>query len=136
MIDVASQATKGVEIPGWKATRAKITRMFKDHLTKLKSTLHVCLHFLMINNLYSIFLMWQSKAVSGTVNITCDAWQAGNTDGYFAVTGYWIEESSPMLWECKSALLGFTKVNNAHNGKHLGGALFKILDCVGIAHKI
>jgi hypothetical protein len=78
----------------------------------------------------------QSKSVSGTVNITCDAWQAGNTDGYFVVTGHWIEENSPMAWECKSALLGFTKVNNAHNGKCLGGALFKVLDRVGIAHKV
>jgi hypothetical protein len=98
--------------------------------------MYVSTSFLMINNLYSIFPMWQSKAVSGAVNITCDMWQAGNTDGYFAVTGHWIEESSPILWECKSALLGFTKVNNAHNGKHLGGALFKILDCICIAHKV
>jgi hypothetical protein len=78
----------------------------------------------------------QSKSVSGAVNITCDAWQVGNTDGYFAVTGHWIEENSPTAWVCKSALLGFTKVNNAHNGKRLGGALFKVLDRVGIAHKV
>ena len=45
MINVASRATNGVKIPGRKATRAEIMRMFKDHLTKLKSTLHVCLHF-------------------------------------------------------------------------------------------
>jgi hypothetical protein len=70
------------------------------------------------------------------VNITCDAWQAGNTDGYFAITGHWIEENSPTQWECKSTLLGFTKVNNAHNRKRLGGALFKILDRIGIAHKV
>jgi hypothetical protein len=42
MIDVASQATKGVKIPGRKATRAEIMRMFKDHLTKLKNKLNVC----------------------------------------------------------------------------------------------
>ena len=41
-----------------------------------------------------------------------------------------------MQWECKSALLGFTKVNNAHNGKRLGGALFKILDHVSVAQKV
>jgi hypothetical protein len=45
MIDMASQATKNVEVPGQMATHAKINHMFKDHLTKLKSTLHVCLHF-------------------------------------------------------------------------------------------
>jgi hypothetical protein len=52
----------------------------------------------------------QSPAVSGTVNITFDAWQAGNSDGYFAVTGHWIEEDKPREWELKSALLGFTMV--------------------------
>jgi hypothetical protein len=77
----------------------------------------------------------QSAAVSGAINITCDAWQATNTDGYFAVTGHWIEEKSTMQWECESALLGFTQFNNAHNGKCLGGALFKVLDHIGITHK-
>ena len=41
-----------------------------------------------------------------------------------------------MAWECESALLGFTKVNNAHNRKRLSGALFKVLDHVGITHKV
>ncbi|KIK33276.1 hypothetical protein CY34DRAFT_99879, partial [Suillus luteus UH-Slu-Lm8-n1] len=72
----------------------------------------------------------------GNVNATCDAWQAGNVDGFFAVTGHWIEEKAPMQWEIQSSLLGFTKVNNAHNGKRLAGALFKILDRVGITHKV
>jgi hypothetical protein len=67
-------------------------------------------------------------------NIT--AWQAGNTDGYFVVTGHWIEEDEPLKWKPKSALLGFVKMNNLHNGKCLGGALFKVLDRLGIAHKV
>ena len=78
----------------------------------------------------------QSPAVSGKINLTCDVWQAGNTEGYFAVTGHWIEESTPSHWELKSALLGFTQVNNAHNGKRLGQALFKIVERVGIEHKV
>lgn len=41
-----------------------------------------------------------------------------------------------MQWDIESALLGFTKVNNAHSGKQLGSALFKILDRVGITHKV
>ena len=87
-------------------------------------------------DLIEVPFLFQSDAVSGAVNITCDAWQAGNTDGYFAITGHWIEENTPTVWECKSALLGFTKVNNAHNRKHLGSALFKVLDQVGIVHKV
>ena len=74
--------------------------------------------------------------MSGVINVTCDGWQASNSDGYSAVTGHWIEENSPTVWELKSALLGFTKLNNAHNGKRLGGALFKVLDRIGIAHKV
>jgi len=68
--------------------------------------------------------------------LTCDAWQAGNTDGYFAVTGHWIEETTPTLWELKSGLLGFTQLNNAHNGERLGQALFKIIKRVGIVQKV
>jgi hypothetical protein len=74
--------------------------------------------------------------VRGTVNLTCDAWQASNVEGYFAVTGHWIEESMPSQWELKSALLGFTRLNNAHNGKRLGQALNKIVRRVGIGHKV
>ena len=66
----------------------------------------------------------------------CDAWQASNTDGYFAVTGHWIEEPRAGVWEPQSAILGFIQLNNAHNGKQLGGALFMVVkrleiqDCV------
>jgi hypothetical protein len=65
-----------------------------------------------------------------------DAWQAGNTDGYSAVTGHWIEETTPAQWEHKTAILEFTQVNNAHNGQRLGQALFKICRHVGILHKV
>jgi hypothetical protein len=41
MIDVAARATNGVKIPGRKATRVEIIRIFKNHLTKLKKTLNV-----------------------------------------------------------------------------------------------
>ncbi|KAG2338578.1 hypothetical protein BDR05DRAFT_849379, partial [Suillus weaverae] len=41
MIDIASRATQGVKIPGHKATHAEIMRMFKNHLTQLKTKLNV-----------------------------------------------------------------------------------------------
>lgn len=40
------------------------------------------------------------------------------------------------LWELKSGLLGFTQLNNAHNGERLGQALFKIIKRVGIEKKV
>jgi hypothetical protein len=70
------------------------------------------------------------------INLTCDAWQASNTDGYFAVTGHWIEETSPAVWEAQEALLGFTRLNNSHNGKRLGQALFKIIRRLGIERNV
>jgi hypothetical protein len=68
--------------------------------------------------------------------MTCDAWQASNTDGYFAVTGHWIEEATPTQWELKSALLGFMQLSNAHNGERLGQALYKVIKRVNIVHKV
>ena len=74
--------------------------------------------------------------VIGDISLTCDGWQASNADAYFTVTGHWIEESKPGSWLLESAVLGFTQINNAHNGLRLGQALFKICDRLGIAHKV
>lgn len=52
------------------------------------------------------------------------------------MTGHWIEETSPGDWQLKSALLGFTQMNSAHNGVRLGRALYKIISRVGIRHKV
>jgi hypothetical protein len=117
MINIAARATKGVKIPGRRATRAHIKRTFKDHLTSIKARL-------------------QGSSVPGEVSLTCDAWQASNTDGYFAVTGHWIEEIAVAQWELKSSLLGFARVSNAHNGERLGQVLFKIIKRVGIENKV
>jgi hypothetical protein len=78
----------------------------------------------------------QGPTVQGEVSLTCDAWQASNTDGYFSVTAHWIKEPMPGKWELKSALIGFTRLNNAHNGHRLGQALFKVIKRVGIEHKV
>ncbi len=76
--------------------------------------------------------------MKGVVNLTCDAWQADSTDGYFAVTGHWVEEdvNNPDNWELQTALLGFVCMNCSHSSRHLGLALFKIADRLGITHKV
>ena len=70
------------------------------------------------------------------VSLTCDAWQAGNTDAYFAVTGHWIEEHTPGEWSIEQALLRFVQMNTAHNGAHLGQALYKVCDRLRIVPKV
>lgn len=84
-------------------------------------------------------IVFQGTTVQGQISLTCDsdAWQAGNnTDGYFAVTAHWVEEPTPTKWELKNTLIGFTRLNNAHNGGQLGHALFKIIKQVGIEYKV
>ena len=78
----------------------------------------------------------QPKHVNGEISLTCDAWQSSTADGYFAVTGHWVEEVSPNKWKLKHALLGFTRMNTAHDGVRLGQALFKICDRLNIIHKV
>jgi len=74
--------------------------------------------------------------VTGKISLTCDAWQAGNADAYFAVTGHWIEEHTEGGWTEEHTLLGFTQLNTAHDGTRLGQVLFKICDCLDIVHKV
>jgi hypothetical protein len=68
--------------------------------------------------------------------LTCDAWQASNTDGYFAVTGAWIDEAGPGQWVKQTSLFGFIRMNCAHNGSRLGKALYKVIARLNIAHKV
>lgn len=94
------------------------------------------MYILVFYPLILFFIILQGPTVQGEVSLTCDAWQASNTDGYFAVTAHWIEETIAGKWELKSALIGFTRLNNAHNGVRLGQALYKIVKRVGIEHKV
>ena len=70
------------------------------------------------------------------ISLTCYAWQARNQDAYFVVTGHWIEESSPGVCVYNSALLGFMQINTTHDGARLGCAVFKVVQCLGFAHKV
>ena len=66
----------------------------------------------------------------------CDAWQADNTDTYFAVTGHWVEERTADVWTLEHALLGFAQMNCSHSGAHLGQMLYNIVNQLEIVHKV
>ncbi|KAF7350175.1 putative AC transposase [Mycena venus] len=117
MIDIASRAKNGVRISGQKATRQGIIDMFQKRMDNLKKKLN-------------------GPTVTGEIHLTHDTWQAQNTDGYFGVTGHWIEEVSPGVWESQEALIGFTRLNSAHNGVRLGQALYKIVSRLGIQKQV
>ena len=134
MLNIAAAATNGVTIPSRKVCRDSIIRVFNTQMDALKRTLNVCTYW--ISYWFSANNQTQSDAVTGEINLTCDAWQADNVNGYFAVTAHWIEEIAPASWELRSALIGFTQLNNAHNGERLGQALYKITDRLGIAGRV
>lgn len=74
--------------------------------------------------------------MKGEISLTDDAWSASNGDGYFFCSGHWIEEVSPGVWESREAVIGFTSLNNAHNGVRLGPALYQIVARVGIQKQV
>lgn len=117
MIELAAASTEGITVPSRKVCRQEIMNMFKNQMQDLRKKLN-------------------GDAVTSKVSLTVDAWQASNTDGYLAVTGHWVEVQGDKSWRLNSALLGFTKLNNAHNGIRLGQALYRIVERLGIAHKV
>ncbi|KAF8484310.1 hypothetical protein JB92DRAFT_3131662 [Gautieria morchelliformis] len=136
MIDIGPHATKGVLLPMRKGTRDDIMTRFKTELMNLKERLNLSLRWPQsLDKLYLIHIPLQGGKVKGLTSLTCNAWQASKADAYFPVTSHWIQELTPGSWEVQSALFGFTKLNNAHNGKWLGGALFRIIDRLIIIHK-
>ena len=70
------------------------------------------------------------------MNLTCDAWQASNTDAYFAVTGSWLQKNSLDVWEVKTVLIGFMQMNSTHSGARLGQVLYQVIHWLRIIHKI
>jgi hypothetical protein len=74
--------------------------------------------------------------VTGEIQLTDDAWTASNGDGYLGVSGHWIEEVAPGIWESREALIGFVRLNNAHHGVRLGQALYKIVARLGIQKRV
>ncbi|KAF8202099.1 hypothetical protein BJ912DRAFT_1109650 [Pholiota molesta] len=69
MIQLAARVPNGVIIPERKSNRKYIIDLFTKNIEVLRNRLAV------------------SDKV-GAINLTCDAWQASNTDAYFAVTGH------------------------------------------------
>src|SRR6266540_4431156 len=137
--NIAASAPNGIiDLPSRKQTRGEIIRMFKDHMTALKERLNVSAGFFahLIGRFRLTIFPLQSKLVSGEISLTCDAWQASNSDAYFAVMGHWIEETSPGKWIKQSALFRFTQMNCAHDGRTLGQALYTICQRLNIVSKV
>jgi hypothetical protein len=133
MIDIASRAKDGVRIPGRKSTREEIIDLFKRRMEQLKAKLNVRAFY---NHHPCKFMELQGPTVAGEIQLTDDAWTASNGDGYFGVSGHWIEEVAPGVWESREALIGFVRLNNAHNGVRLGQALYKIVARLGIQKRV
>ncbi|KAJ7731335.1 hypothetical protein DFH07DRAFT_992045 [Mycena maculata] len=98
MINIVAQATNGVKIPSRKSTRDKIMALFNQQLSSLRT-------------------QFRSDKVTGKIHVTCDAWQADNVDGYFAVTtGAGVVQDCPASWDRAPFMrVGYVTCNNATN---------------------
>ena len=134
MIDFAPLANCGVKLPSLKQTCGHIIKTFKQQMFMLKDQLNVSVFFLSL--IPVLTMSYQCPSVTGKVSLTCDVWQASNTDGYFAVTGHWFEESTFGQWMEEHALLGFTQLNTTHNGTRLGQALYKVCNHLDLIPKV
>ena len=137
LVGVASRAKHGVDIPARKSTCSEILNLFKDYIIHLRTVLSISVS-LPSSYFWSHVTLrrFQGRKVKGEISLTCNAWQASNTDGYFAVTAHWTSATTPTNWGLSSALIGFTHVNNGHVSIRLGQALFKIVKRVGIENEV
>lgn len=137
MLNVAARAKGSIELPSRGVTQREIMKMFKRYLRDFKQRFEVCPSLssliLFTDNLH---LLCKGPSVTGQISLTCDAWQASNVDGYFAVTAHWIEEKFPNNWTLEGAVIGFVRMNESHNGRRLGQALYKVAMRLGIAQRV
>ncbi|PIL30447.1 hypothetical protein GSI_07146 [Ganoderma sinense ZZ0214-1] len=136
IIDVVAHTTKGIKIDNLRSTCERILREFKCNVTTLSKRLN-------------------STAVKGKINLTCNTWQAENTDSYFAVTSHWVKEAQAcdsgthMEWTVKSSLFGFISTqafikaysksgyyNPAYPDDELVAVSSKQRDVIGLVHVI
>lgn len=137
MIELAARSTEGVTIPSRKSARVQIMKHFNDDMVALSKRLNVrCFIAILIDVDTNTSGWFQSERVKGLVSETADAWQAGNTDSYFAVTAHWVEEDESGGWDLKNAIIGFTRLNHSHHGRRLGQALFKVNERLGITARV
>ncbi|KAF7325529.1 putative AC transposase [Mycena kentingensis (nom. inval.)] len=76
--------------------------------------------------------------VEGMISLDCDAWSADNAGSYFDVNAHYIKESGSgptRTWTLETRIIGFVNLIH-HTGKHLGQAMFKVCERVGIVSKV
>ena len=129
MLDIASRATGSITLPSPKKHAHALSICSSGKWFYSRLGLNVGLNILSLF-LFSLMLTQQGTTVPGEISLTCDVWQADNTDRYFAVTGHWIEVHTPGECTLEHAVLGFAQMNCSHNGTHLGQMLYKIVNCL------
>lgn len=94
MVKVAACAKQGVQVPDTQATHAHIFEQHQITIVKAKELLN-------------------RDCVPGKISTTCDAWSLSNCQGWYAVTGHWVEETKAGVWKLCGVLLGFTQLNTS-----------------------
>lgn len=59
-----------------------------------------------------------------------------NLEGYMGVTAHFCAQDSHGNLVIRSHLIGFRKLEGSHNGVNMARELLKVIDEVGISHKV
>ena len=134
MLNLASQAMKGVSLPSPKMMCTYIVHLFMQRMCLLRDHLNVSHCGLL--SFFTLMFIYQGPTVTEQISITCNVWQASNADSYLAVTEHWIEEHTPGKWALEHMLLRFAQMNCSHSSTHFGQTLFRVLSQLRIVHKV
>jgi hypothetical protein len=134
MVRMAARAPgpDAIKIPNARLTRQQIIDNFADYIRDTRKELAVRFHVHICHPLMYL------QAIPGLVSLSCDAWSADNIDSYFDVNGHYMKETGSGVerkWTLETRIISFINLAH-HTGKHLGQALFKVCERVGIVSKV
>lgn len=73
----------------------------------------------------------------GRISFTTDLWSDPNLDSYMAVTAHYMSRArTDGQLEYRCGLIAFKYIEGAHSGVNLAMHFFKLIDSLGVAHKV
>ena len=75
--------------------------------------------------------------VEGRISFTMDLWSDPNLDSYMVVTAHYMSRArTDGQLEYRCGLIAFKYIEGAHSGVNLAMHFFKLVDSLGVAHKV
>ena len=76
------------------------------------------------------------RKAEGRISYTTDLWSDPNLDSFMAITAHYMFREKTGQLEYRCGLIAFQHVEGSHSGVNLAMHFFKIIDGLGVAHKV